>query len=218
MFKARVRFASRWSITAASAIVLFSSPLVAQEQVAKPEWSSKWSVSLGVDPFKTDGGLNFSENFAAAIAKQWSRPGSRLGFRAQLSTGRQPSTTQSFNAGACDACSLTRTLRYTELSTAAIYTFRNNRKFRPYLLGGTALYAVRSSYLARGLVISDPDPGDRSTSTVWSFGLTTGFGANFRLFGTDFFVEQRILLPQPSTGYTNSLVAHPFSIGVKFDK
>jgi opacity protein-like surface antigen len=171
---------------------------------------------MGVDPFKTDGSLNLSENFAAAIAKQWSRPGRRLGFRVQLAGGREPSTTQRFNILECDVCSLTRTQRYAELNAAAVLTFRNNHRFRPYVLGGPGIYRVSTSYLARGTVLGSVE--NPSSSSYWSLGVTAGAGASLRLFGKELFVEQRILLPQATTGYRMGPVPHPLSIGVKFER
>lgn len=215
MSRGLVGFASR-ACTRAVAAALIATPLFAQSQTSEKEWHSRWSASFGVDPFKMDGTVNVSENFAAALAKQWSRPGSRLGFRAQLSGGREPSIRQRFNVTECGDCSLTRTVRYAEFSGTAVYTFRNNRRLRPYLLGGPGVYRVSTAYLSRGLVIGNGE--SQSVSSVWSFGLTAGAGASLRLFGKELFLEQRILWPQASTGASLSPVPHPLSIGVKFEK
>lgn len=193
-----------------------SAPLAGQEAASKGDWTSKWSASLGVDPFETDGSLNLAENFAAAIAKQWSRPGSRLGFRAQLGVGRQPSTSQAFNVTQCEECALTRTQRYQELSATAVLTFRRSSRFKPYLLAGPGLYRVSTSYLARGIVLGGSE--NPSTSTFWSLGLTGGLGASLKLFGKELFVEQRMIWPQASTGYRTGPTPHPLSIGVKFER
>ena len=216
MLRARVRSASRWSLMVTLAAAAASAPLAAQEASTRGDWTSKWSASLGVDPFETDGSLNFSENFAAAIARQWSRPGSRLGFRAQLGVGRLPSTTQSFNVTQCSDCALTRTERYQELSGAAVITFMRNSRFKPYLLAGPGIYRVSSSYLARGLVLGTGE--NPSTSSFWALGLTAGAGASLRLFGKELFIEQRILFPEASTGFRAGPTPHPLSIGVKFEK
>ena len=210
-----VGFASRAWIGAAIAAVAGAVPISAQEQSPHGEWHSKWSASFGIDPSKTDGTLNISENFAAALATQWSRTGSRLGYRAQLSAGRQPSVTSGFNILTCNTCSLTMTNRYAELSGAAVLTFRNGQNLKPYFLGGPGIYRVSTSYLARGVVIGNSE--NPSTSTTWSLGLTAGAGLSLRLFGTELFMEQRILWPQASTGSRYGRL-HPLSIGVKFEK
>jgi hypothetical protein len=201
---------------AALAAGLIAVPVSAQVQVPKGEWTSNWAASFGVDPFKTDGTLNVSENFSAAIAKQWSRTGSRLGYRAQLTAGRQPSITSQFNVLTCSTCSVTRTTRYAELSGAAVMTFRSGGNVKPYLLAGPGIYRVSTSYFARGVVLGNSE--NPSESTAWSLGLSAGAGATLRLFGKELFIEQRILFPQASTGYRSGPVLHPLSIGVKFEK
>ena len=216
MSRSFVGFASRLGIVAAFAAVgLIAIPLSAQE-TPRGEWNSRWSASFGVDPFETDGSLNVAENFAAAIAKQWSRTGSRLGYRAQLSAGRTPSVLTAVNVLSCSTCYVSRTNRYAELSGTAVLTFRNDRSVTPYLLGGPGLYLVRTSYLGRGVVLDNGE--NPSTSTTWSLGLTAGAGATFRLLGKELFVEQRILWPEASTRYRSAPVLHPLSIGVKFEK
>ncbi len=210
-----VGFASRAWIGAALVAAAGAIPLAAQEASSHGEWHSRWSASFGFDPSKTDGSLNVSENFAAAIAKQWSRTGSRLGYRAQLSAGRQPSVTSGFNIFECSTCSVTMTNRYAELSGAAVITFRNGRKLKPYLLGGPGIYRVSTSYLARGVVLGSSE--NPATSATWALGLTAGAGLSMRLFGKEVFVEQRVLWPQASTGSRYGRL-HPLSIGVKFEK
>jgi len=168
-----------------------------------------------VDPSKTDGTLNVSENFAAAIAKQWSRTGNRFGYRAQLSGGRLPSITSGFNILECSTCFVTVTTRYAELSGTAMLTFRNGRNIKPYLLGGPGISRITTSYRARGVVLDNS--GNPPVSTTWALGLTAGAGVSLRLFGKELFVEQRILWPQASTGSRYGRL-HPLSIGVKFEK
>ena len=216
MFRQWVGFASRSGLAVTIATALAAAPSLGQEAASREEWNGKWSASVGIDPTKTDGSLNLSENFAAAIAKQWSRSGSRIGFRAQLSTGREPATLRAFNVLECGDCVLKQIRRYQELSGAAVLTFRNNHSFRPYILGGPGIYRVTTSYFARGVVIGNGN--NPSTSSVWSLGLTAGVGASLKLFGKDFFIEQRIIWPQATTGYRTGPVPVPFSIGVKFEK
>lgn len=193
-------------------------PLAAQNQSLAGGWNGQWSGSIGADPF-VDGSASpkLEERFVAALAREWSRPGSRLAWRAELSAGRQPTTTLLLNSTeGCGACSITSGRGFGEVSATAVYSFRRGHSFRPYFLGGPGLFALRSTYSAHGVVMSFPDIGDKATKTVWSLGATAGAGVAFRLFGREMFVEQKWLLPEPTTGYRRSSGIHPLSIGIKF--
>ena len=216
MFKMNCRIAVIRAFVALAIVASVATQLGAQQANTK-EWTSQWAGSFGIDPFASSDGFSVSENFSAAIAKQWSREGSRLGFRTQLATGRVPTITTGFIGDTCLDCSVSRDRRFGELSAVATHTFRNNRSLRPYLLAGPALYGVRTVYSSKGVVIAGPAMGNRASGVTWSLGATAGAGLQARLFGRDFFIEQRIFYSEASTATRiNGLVVHPLSIGVKF--
>ena len=197
------------AIASIALLTIASGPLDAQ--VASPT-TSQWIASLGMNPPTISEHFNLEENFVASLGRQWARSGSGLGFRAQLSVGAEPSLMTRLTSGECGDCSLRRSRRFAELSGAAVYTFRRDKSFRPYVLGGPALYGVRTSYKANGLIIGGPTADNPYTTRAWSLGATVGVGAGLRLFGKEFLIEQRVM----SVGGRQGFVAYPLSIGIKF--
>ena len=195
------------SLVAALGAAAFPAPACAQEIAA-----SEWSISVGADPTAPKGSSVLSENFIASLTREWSRANSGVGFRTQLSAGALASTRASFNSTECLACSVVRKQRYAELAATATYTFRRKASLRPYLLAGPALYMVRSHYEPNGVVLAPPS----AESTSWSLGATAGLGLGFTAFGKKFFIEQRMLVPQPSTDARGSQRAYPVVLGIRF--
>jgi hypothetical protein len=184
-------------------------PLSAQD-AAKTDSLSGWSVSVGFDPMAHTYRSRFSENFTGAVAREWARKNSGLGFRTQLAFGTTP-TSNTILRG-CTGCIVHLRRSFAELSTTATYTFRRTSNLKPYVLAGPALYGVRSAYGVSGAVLGNPDD---NSSLVWSLGATAGAGLGFTIFGTKIFVEQRIFVPEASTS-RGSLVVRPFTLGIRF--
>jgi opacity protein-like surface antigen len=184
-------------------------PLSAQDAV-KTDSLTGWSVSVGFDPMAHTYRSRFSENFTGAVARDWARKNSGLGFRTQLAVGTTP-TSNTILRG-CTGCIVHLRRSFAELSTTATYTFRRTRNFKPYVLAGPALYGVRSAYGISGAVLGNPDD---NSSLVWSLGATAGAGLGFTIFGTKMFLEQRIFVPEASTS-RGSLVVRPFTLGIRF--
>ena len=197
------------SLIALSAMV--STPLMAQDTAPVEEWRSQWSAAIGLDPFAPKRSTPLSDNFVAAIGREWSRSGSGLGFRAQVSTGAIPTTRLSLGAS-CGECFISTQRRFVELSGAATYTFRRSSSFRPYVLGGPALYGVRHKYSVTGAVLGDPQ---QNMGTVYALGATIGAGFHLRVLGQDLFLEQRAGFTEMSSG-NQGVVIHPFTLGIRF--
>ena len=133
-----------------TAFLTGATPLIAQDGTTSPSgWEAQWSASVGIDPTLS---RPLSESFMAAVAREWSRAGSPIGFRAQLGAGPMP-TTRTFLSTECGNCYVLGERRFAELSAAATYTFRRDSRFRPYLLGGPALYGIRTDYSATGATL-----------------------------------------------------------------
>ena len=184
-------------------------PLFAQDMPAANE-QVRWSISAGVDPFAHTNSSRFSENFTGALAKEWARRNSGMGFRMQLALGTTP-TSNTLLPG-CGGCVVHLRRSFAELSTTASYTFRRTHNLRPYVLAGPAIYGVRSAYDVSGAVLGDPDD---NASMAWSLGATAGVGLGFTIFGTNIFFEQRIFVPEASTA-RGSPVVRPFTLGIRF--
>ena len=189
-------------LSAATAVPAFAQDTVVDKR-------NGWTLSVGADPTQRTGSPVFSENLFAAVAREWARPNSALGFRTQLTGGLLPGIYThlgDFESG--------RVLRqgksFVELSAATTYTFRRNRNFSPYLLAGPALYAVRTSYSVTNAVLGGPEH-----SMEWSYGATAGAGLNFKVFGKDILLEQRILTLPASTARINRVI-RPFTLGIRF--
>jgi hypothetical protein len=189
--------------------------LVAPQLRAQSTTHSEWVASFGMDPSKMIGHFNPEENFVASLGRQWARANSGLGFRTQLSFGTEPSQTRFFNYPQCASCSVRQSRTFAELSGTAMYTFRRDKSFRPYLLAGPALYGVRSTYKTDGLTFGEGSV-NLSAQKVWSLGGTVGVGFSLKLFGKELLVEQRYLTSETSTAARNAFQTHPLSIGVKF--
>lgn len=185
-----------------------ASPMFAQD-TGSVDKRNGWSVSIGADPTQRTGSPVFSENLVAAVAREWARPNSGLGFRTQLTGALTPSTYRflgDFEAGRV----LRQRRSFVELSAATTYTFRRNRNFSPYLLAGPALYGVRSSYSVTNAVLGGP-----AQSTDWLFGATAGAGLSFKVLGKDLLLEQRVLIPATSTERSDRVI-RPFTLGIRF--
>jgi opacity protein-like surface antigen len=212
MFQPVCRFTTRRSLlTLVLGSAISSSPLLAQDE-SRNEWTGQWSASVGLDPFQPKFSESLSENFTVAMAREWSRSNSGLGIRAQLSAGGVPANATYLGA-TCAACYVTRQRSFAELSGAATWTFRREKSFRPYILGGPALYGVKTRYSVAGAVLGEPGG---NSATAWSLGATLGAGVRIRAFGKDLFLEQRVLFTEMSTARRDALVVHPFTLGIRF--
>ena len=195
------------ALSSIAAIAFASSPARAQ--------GDAWSLSVGVDPFKMKTSLNADENFIATLGREWSRKNSGLGFKAELTAGRDPQKVNLIYSETCELCSVSRSRSFAGLSGAASYTFRRDKSVRPYVLGGYGIYSVRTNLTANGVVFGNPDSPGSASTTAWSLGSVLGAGLNFRLFRKSFFVEQRFINSQVSRG-GDMFIALPLSIGIKF--
>jgi hypothetical protein len=201
---------SRYLCAMAVASAAIANPSLAQEPAPAIE-RREWTVSLGADLFQSTGSPVFSENFTAAIGREWTRANSGLSFRTQLAGGALPSTHR-FLRPDCGNCFMSSKNSFVELSSTVHYNFRRNRNVRPYLLAGPALYVVRSKLSVTGAVLPQPGP---NTATMRSIGATAGAGLNFSLFGTSLYLEQRIFTPDAASS-TGKLTIRPFVLGIKF--
>ena len=198
------------SISAAAILsAAISSPAFAQDTMSVDKRNG-WSISIGADPTQRTGSPVFSENLVAAVAREWARPNSGLGFRTQLTGALVPSTYRFLGDFEGDGRILRQRRSFIELSAATTYTFRRNRNFSPYLLAGPALYGVRSSYTVTNAVLAGP-----AQSTDWLFGATAGAGLSFKVLGKDVLLEQRVLIPATSAD-RSSRVIRPFTLGIRF--
>ena len=198
------------SISAAAILsAAIASPAFAQD-AASTDKRDGWSLSIGADPTQRTGSPVFSENLVAAVAREWARPNSGLGFRTQLTGALTPSTYRFLGDFEGGGRVLRQKRSFVELSAATTYTFRRNRNFKPYLLAGPALYGVKSSYTITNAVLGGP-----AHTMDWVFGATAGAGLNFKILGKDLLLEQRILIPASSTDRMNRVV-RPFTLGIRF--
>lgn len=191
--------------------VAFATPAIAQD-TAWGDKRDRWSISIGADPTQSTGSPVFSENFVAAVAREWARRDNALGFRTQLMAGLAPSRSTLLGGDFTSRRIITERRSFAEVSTAATYTFRRKTNFSPYLLAGPALYAVRSSYSVTNAVLGAPG----NSSTALSLGATAGAGLSFILLGKEILIEQRIAIPETSTTRRGSLVVRPFTLGIRF--
>jgi hypothetical protein len=199
---------------AAMLLCVSAAPALAQSSDSSTnssaKWDASWSISAGADPFTTHF-LSTEQNFIAAVGREWAKRGSRLGYRTQLAIGTQPH--DFFLSTTCSGCFMRRR-GFAEMSALATYTFRQNRRVQPYLIGGPALYGIRSTYVARQGVIGDGL--SEASQTVWSLGATLGIGTRFTLFGKTFSLEQRLARPELSTASGRGLVVRPFTLSISF--
>ena len=198
------------SISAAAILsALITSPVFAQDTMSVDKRNG-WSVSIGADPTQRTGSPVFSENLVAAVAREWARPNSGWGLRAQLTGALTPSTYRFLGDFESGGRVLRQRQSFAEVSAATTYTFRRNRSFSPYLLAGPALYGIRSSYSVTNAVLGGP-----ANSNGWAFGATAGAGLSFTVLGKHLLLEQRVLIPATSTDRSNRVI-RPFTLGIRF--
>ena len=204
---------TKFLLLATAMVCVASTPALAQTPDSPSESEARWSISIGADPFEPSIGST-SQNFVAALGREWNKKGSKLGYRSQLTVGAEPTTNLFFRQASCPDCFVSRQQSFAELSGVATYTFRKNRKVQPYLLGGPALYAVRSRYAASGVTFGGQDQNPAETN--WSLGATFGIGTRFKLFGTYFSIEQRFIAPELTTRSRQDHMVRPFTLGISF--
>jgi hypothetical protein len=199
------------------------SALAQQAPTATSAEVPHWSLALGTDPFE----LNLSSRepgtkgqILGTLSRDWARPTSQFGVRAQLLFGKDLPRGQRFTGGNCTptdpACEINLSREFVGLTAALTREWRRNSGLRPYLVGGPGLYLEQTDANAKDQLLLAPaflPP----TGTHLSLGVMGGAGLSFKVGHTNLFIEQAFHLSEAlSTRRGGALISHPLSVGFRF--
>ena len=209
----------RFSLLAAACGFAALAPLSAQGQSTTQSSNrlDDWSISFGTDPTHfnlqtRDEGID--ARFVLNLTRSWRTSNPAVRTHVALMLGADaPRGFQLDNTG--NRYSVSR--HYAGLTAGASYEFLRNRRFRPYLSGGSGIYSEATKTMPRcaseALSCTRDETLFARERNSLTLGLNAAFGFRTRIQGWEVYIEQAFHafdVQNPDRG------VYPLTIGVKF--